>query len=192
MRTRRVTTRRLQVPERARSATTRSAQRYLYAGSLVTNMRYGENPHQEQRFTSTSRRRKARWRPQRSCKARNSLTTTSRTATRRLECVKQFEAPACVIVKHANPCGVAVADSHPGRLRQSFKTDPTSAFGGIIAFNRPLDAKTPHSEIIDKQFVEVIVAPSIDGRCRRCDSRPRKMCACWKLASLGRAARWRL
>ncbi len=75
--------------------------------------------------------------------------------------MKQFEAPACVIVKHANPCGVAVADDILAAYDKAFKTDPTSAFGGIIAFNRPLDEKTA-AAIIERQFVEVIVAPKIE------------------------------
>ena len=78
-----------------------------------------------------------------------------------LECVKSFAEPACVIVKHANPCGVAVSDNILNAYLNAFKTDPTSAFGGIIAFNRPLDAKTAQT-IVDKQFVEVIIAPSVD------------------------------
>jgi phosphoribosylaminoimidazolecarboxamide formyltransferase/IMP cyclohydrolase len=78
-----------------------------------------------------------------------------------LECVKQFEAPACVIVKHANPCGVAVAEDILSAYDKAFKTDPTSAFGGIIAFNRPLDEKTA-AAIIERQFVEVIVAPQVE------------------------------
>ena len=77
-----------------------------------------------------------------------------------LECVKQFKEPACVIVKHANPCGVAIADDIHKAYQRAFTTDPTSAFGGIIAFNRPLDAKTTKA-IIDKQFVEVIVATAL-------------------------------
>ncbi|MCG6396021.1 bifunctional phosphoribosylaminoimidazolecarboxamide formyltransferase/IMP cyclohydrolase, partial [Vibrio alginolyticus] len=77
-----------------------------------------------------------------------------------LECVKQFDKPACVIVKHANPCGVAVADTLLTAYDNAFRTDPTSAFGGIIAFNRELDAKTA-AEIIERQFVEVIIAPSV-------------------------------
>jgi len=78
-----------------------------------------------------------------------------------LECVKQFDAPACVIVKHANPCGVAVAGSLLEAYEKAFQTDPTSAFGGIIAFNEILDIATAKS-IIERQFVEVIVAPEID------------------------------
>jgi phosphoribosylaminoimidazolecarboxamide formyltransferase / IMP cyclohydrolase len=79
-----------------------------------------------------------------------------------LECVRQFPEPACVIVKHANPCGVAVAGSILTAYEKAFRTDPTSAFGGIIAFNRPLDAHTAQS-IVERQFVEVIVAPVIEA-----------------------------
>jgi phosphoribosylaminoimidazolecarboxamide formyltransferase/IMP cyclohydrolase len=78
-----------------------------------------------------------------------------------LECVRQFTQPACVIVKHANPCGVAVSDDIHDAYEKAFATDPTSAFGGIIAFNQPLQGRTAKA-IVDKQFVEVIVAPDID------------------------------
>ena len=74
---------------------------------------------------------------------------------------RSFEAPACVIVKHANPCGVAVAANTLGAYQQAFKTDPTSAFGGIIAFNRPVDAAT--AEAVSAQFLEVLLAPAYDG-----------------------------
>jgi len=76
-----------------------------------------------------------------------------------LECVKNFSEPACVIVKHANPCGVAVAADIGKAYQLAFATDPESAFGGIIAFNRELDAATARA-IVDSQFVEVIIAPS--------------------------------
>jgi phosphoribosylaminoimidazolecarboxamide formyltransferase/IMP cyclohydrolase len=77
-----------------------------------------------------------------------------------LECVKQFSEPACVIVKHANPCGVATDRDILAAYENAYKTDPTSAFGGIIAFNRPLDAVTAKT-IAERQFVEVIVAPNV-------------------------------
>ena len=77
-----------------------------------------------------------------------------------LECVKQFDQPACVIVKHANPCGVAVATDINLAYELAFATDPESSFGGIIAFNRELDAATA-AAICEKQFVEVIIAPSV-------------------------------
>ena len=78
-----------------------------------------------------------------------------------LECVKSFVKPACVIVKHANPCGVSVSEDGIGKAYDlAYATDPESAFGGIIAFNRPLDATTMQA-IISRQFVEVIIAPSV-------------------------------
>ncbi|MFB3103286.1 MAG: bifunctional phosphoribosylaminoimidazolecarboxamide formyltransferase/IMP cyclohydrolase, partial [Pseudomonadales bacterium] len=77
-----------------------------------------------------------------------------------LECVKIFTEPACVIVKHANPCGVAEADDIGAAYEHAFATDPTSAFGGIVAFNRPLDDKTL-ARILEAQFVEVVVAPDV-------------------------------
>ena len=80
-----------------------------------------------------------------------------------LECVRQFDAPACVIVKHANPCGVAVGAACGDAYELAYATDPTSAFGGIIAFNRTLDAATAKA-ILDRQFVEVLIAPDYDAR----------------------------
>uniref|UniRef100_UPI003567EA6B bifunctional phosphoribosylaminoimidazolecarboxamide formyltransferase/IMP cyclohydrolase n=1 Tax=Pseudoalteromonas sp. TaxID=53249 RepID=UPI003567EA6B len=77
-----------------------------------------------------------------------------------LECVKEFDAPACVIVKHANPCGVSIGGNILEAYERAFKTDPTSAFGGIIAFNQELDAATAQA-IVERQFVEVIIAPSV-------------------------------
>ena len=83
-----------------------------------------------------------------------------------LECVKAFpESPACVIVKHANPCGVAIADDLLTAYDLAYQTDTTSAFGGIIAFNRELDGKTAQA-IVDRQFVEVIIAPSISDEAK--------------------------
>lgn len=78
-----------------------------------------------------------------------------------LECVKQFQQPTCVIVKHANPCGVALRDNIFDAYLAAYQTDPTSAFGGIIAFNQPLDFKTSQA-ILDRQFVEVIIAPTVN------------------------------
>ena len=81
------------------------------------------------------------------------------------ECVRQFDEPACVIVKHANPCGVAADKDLLDAYNRAYKTDPTSAFGGIIAFNRPLDGKTA-TAILERQFVEVIIAPDADADAR--------------------------
>ncbi|MBO2698082.1 bifunctional phosphoribosylaminoimidazolecarboxamide formyltransferase/IMP cyclohydrolase [Shewanella algae] len=82
-----------------------------------------------------------------------------------LECVKEFEQPACVIVKHANPCGVALGSDLLDAYNRAFKTDPTSAFGGIIAFNRELDGATA-AAIVERQFVEVIIAPKVSEQAR--------------------------
>jgi phosphoribosylaminoimidazolecarboxamide formyltransferase/IMP cyclohydrolase len=135
--------------------------RILYSGTLVERMRYGENPHQDAAFYIDQRA------PQGSLATATQLQGKALSynniadSDAALECVRQFEAPACVIVKHANPCGVAVAGSLLEAYENAFKTDPTSAFGGIIAFNQPLDVTTAKT-IIDRQFVEVIVAPEID------------------------------
>jgi len=124
-------------------------------------MRYGENPHQNAAFyietgigeasiaTAIQLQGKAL--------SYNNIADTDAA----LECVKQFEQVACVIVKHANPCGVAIDDHIYEAYQRAFSTDPESAFGGIIAFNRKLDAKTAQA-IIDRQFVEVIIAPEVD------------------------------
>jgi len=77
------------------------------------------------------------------------------------DCVRSFDQPACVIVKHANPCGVAVANDVYGAYQKALRTDTTSAFGGIIAFNRPIDAAT--AEAVSAQFVEVLLAPGFEG-----------------------------
>jgi phosphoribosylaminoimidazolecarboxamide formyltransferase/IMP cyclohydrolase len=84
-----------------------------------------------------------------------------------LECVKEFEAAACVIVKHANPCGAAEAATLQDAYRAAFATDPTSAFGGIIAVNRELDAELAQ-EMADNQFIEVVIAPSITSAAKQC------------------------
>jgi len=135
-------------------------ERFLYAGSLLERMRYGENPHQDAAFYIDQRA------PQGSLARATQLQGKALSynniadSDAALECVRQFDAPACVIVKHANPCGVAVAQDIGAAYERAFQTDPTSAFGGIIAFNRPLDARTA-AAIIEKQFVEVIIAPDI-------------------------------
>ena len=134
--------------------------RILYSGSLVERMRYGENPHQEAAFYIDQQAPKGSLATADQLQGKALSYNNIADSDAALECVKQFAAPACVIVKHANPCGVAVAGGILEAYEKAFKTDPTSAFGGIIAFNRPLDAATAKS-IIDRQFVEVIVAPEI-------------------------------
>ena len=132
----------------------------LYSGSLVERMRYGENPHQEAAFYIDQQAPKGSLATADQLQGKALSYNNIADSDAALECVKQFAAPACVIVKHANPCGVAVAGGILEAYEKAFKTDPTSAFGGIIAFNRPLDAATAKS-IINRQFVEVIVAPEI-------------------------------
>ena len=134
--------------------------RILYSGKLVERMRYGENPHQDAAFYIDQKATPGSLATARQLQGKALSYNNIADSDAALECVRQFEAPACVIVKHANPCGVAVANDILGAYEKAFRTDPTSAFGGIIAFNRPLDAKTAKT-IIDKQFVEVIVAPEI-------------------------------
>ena len=129
------------------------------------NLRYGENPHQKAAFyvseygsgtpgeasVATARQLQGKE------LSYNNIADTDAA----LECIKAFGAtPACVIVKHANPCGVAASASLLAAYERAFQTDPESAFGGIIAFNRTLDAETARA-IVDRQFVEVIIAPDV-------------------------------
>ncbi|MEJ2172971.1 MAG: bifunctional phosphoribosylaminoimidazolecarboxamide formyltransferase/IMP cyclohydrolase [Woeseiaceae bacterium] len=134
---------------------------HLYAGRLVARMRYGENPHQDAAFYIDQRAPEGSLAKARQLQGKALSYNNIADSDAALECVRQFEAPACVIVKHANPCGVAVAEDIGTAYDKAFRTDPTSAFGGIIAFNRALDAATART-IIDRQFVEVIVAPAVD------------------------------
>ncbi|MBB4127695.1 phosphoribosylaminoimidazolecarboxamide formyltransferase/IMP cyclohydrolase [Xanthomonas translucens] len=127
----------------------------------VMDLRYGENPHQHAAFYRDL------------CPAPGSLATFQQLQGKELsynniadsdaawECVRQFDAPACVIVKHANPCGVAVGAACGDAYELAYATDPTSAFGGILAFNRTLDAATA-KVILDRQFVEVLIAPDYE------------------------------
>ena len=135
-------------------------ERFLYSGGLTEKLRYGENPHQEAAFYVDQQAAPGSLASARQIQGKALSYNNIADSDAALECVKQFENPACVIVKHANPCGVAVAGSIQEAYEKAFRTDPTSAFGGIIAFNRPLDSKTA-AAIIEKQFVEVIIAPEI-------------------------------
>ncbi len=135
-------------------------ERFLYSGSLSERLRYGENPHQGAAFYIDQRLPAGSLASAKQLHGKALSYNNIADSDAALECVKQFDRPACVIVKHANPCGVAVADDILEAYNKAFKTDPTSAFGGIIAFNRPLDAATA-AAIVDQQFVEVIVAPSV-------------------------------
>ncbi len=128
----------------------------------VQDMRYGENPHQNSAFYVDSKPQEASIATAKQLQGKALSYNNIADTDAALETVKLFDEPSCVIVKHANPCGVAVDEHLLGAYEKAFATDPESAFGGIIAFNRPLDTKTAQA-IIDKQFVEVIIAPSIDA-----------------------------
>ena len=125
------------------------------------DMRYGENAHQKAAFYIDEDINDASIATAKQLQGKALSYNNIADADAALECVKSFDESACVIVKHANPCGVAVSDTLLNAYLNAFKTDPTSAFGGIIAFNRPLDAKTA-TRVIENQFVEVIIAPSIN------------------------------
>jgi phosphoribosylaminoimidazolecarboxamide formyltransferase/IMP cyclohydrolase len=124
------------------------------------DLRYGENPHQQAAFYSDPRAIGASVTAASQLQGKELSYNNIADADTALECVRQFESPACVIVKHANPCGVALADDIGAAYDAAYRTDPTSAFGGIIAFNRELDAATAQT-IVERQFVEVILAPSV-------------------------------
>jgi phosphoribosylaminoimidazolecarboxamide formyltransferase/IMP cyclohydrolase len=121
-------------------------------------MRYGENPHQHAAFYREAHPAEAGIATAKQLQGKELSYNNVADTDAALECVKNFEQPACVIVKHANPCGVAVAADIGKAYKLAFATDPESAFGGIIAFNRELDADTARA-IVDSQFVEVIIAP---------------------------------
>jgi phosphoribosylaminoimidazolecarboxamide formyltransferase/IMP cyclohydrolase len=130
---------------------------FHFAGDKVQEMRYGENPHQSAAFyrdEAPAPGALATWRQLQGKELSYNNVADSDAAW---ECVKTFVEPACVIVKHANPCGVAIAVDPLAAYRKALATDPTSAFGGIIAFNRPVDAAT--LEAVSAQFVEVVIAP---------------------------------
>jgi len=131
----------------------------------VQELRYGENPHQRAAFYRTLGARGASVGSGQILQGKELSYNNIADADSAIECVRQFESPACVIVKHANPCGAALGSSILEAYEHAYRTDPTSAFGGIIAFNRPLDAKTAHT-IIERQFAEVIIAPSVTDEAR--------------------------
>jgi phosphoribosylaminoimidazolecarboxamide formyltransferase / IMP cyclohydrolase len=125
------------------------------------DMRYGENPHQRGAFYVASDAQPGTIAAARQLLGKELSYNNVADSDAALECVKAFsDRPACVIVKHANPCGVAEADTLAAAYDRAYLTDPESAFGGIIAFNRELDAETA-AKIVERQFVEVILAPSV-------------------------------
>ena len=129
------------------------------------SLRYGENSHQQAAFYVESQPAEASVATATQLQGKALSFNNIADTDAALECVKSFSEPACVIVKHANPCGVAIGETIADAYARAFKTDPTSAFGGIIAFNRELDKATAEA-IVAQQFVEVIIAPVVSAGAR--------------------------
>ena len=127
----------------------------------VQEMRYGENPHQSAAFYREQAAGPGALANYRQLQGKELSYNNIADADAAWECVKTFDQPACVIIKHANPCGVAVATDSAGAYAKALQTDPTSAFGGIIAFNRPVDETA--AQLVSKQFVEVLIAPAFSA-----------------------------
>ena len=130
----------------------------------LQDLRYGENPHQQAAFYRDLKRVPGALSNYVQLQGKELSYNNIADADAAWECVKTFERPACVIVKHANPCGVAVGNELSVAYKRAFSTDPTSAFGGIIAFNRALDATA--AEALIQQFVEVVIAPQVSMQAR--------------------------
>ncbi|HEX7811723.1 MAG TPA: bifunctional phosphoribosylaminoimidazolecarboxamide formyltransferase/IMP cyclohydrolase, partial [Burkholderiales bacterium] len=130
----------------------------------LQDLRYGENPHQQAAFYRDLRPVPGAISNYAQLQGKELSYNNIADADAAWECVKTFDQPACVIIKHANPCGVAIAASPAEAYRRAFKTDPTSAFGGIIAFNREVDRET--AEAVSQQFVEVLIAPRVSAEAR--------------------------
>ncbi len=131
----------------------------------LQDLRYGENPHQAAAFYRDQRPIEGGLARYRQVQGKELSYNNIADADAAWECVKSFTDPACVIVKHANPCGVAIGDNLLSAYAKAFSTDPTSAFGGIIAFNRAIDRAT--AEEVGKQFAEVIIAPRVEPEAKQ-------------------------
>ncbi len=129
------------------------------------DLRYGENPHQQAAFYSDPRAIGSTVTTARQIQGKELSFNNIADSDTALECVREFDQPACVIVKHANPCGVALGSDVADAYARAYRTDPTSAFGGIIAINRELDAGLAKA-ILDRQFVEVILAPGVSAEAK--------------------------
>ena len=130
---------------------------FNWQGAKRQDLRYGENPHQQAAFYVDRAAVPGTIAAARQLQGKELSYNNIADADAAWECVKTFAEPTCVIVKHANPCGVAVAAAPLQAYRRAFATDPTSAFGGIIAFNREVDGET--AEAVGAQFAEVLIAP---------------------------------
>ena len=131
----------------------------------LADLRYGENPHQAAAFYRDAEPVPGGLAGYRQLQGKELSYNNIADADAAWECVKSFEVPACVIVKHANPCGVALGATPLEAYRKAFATDPTSAFGGILAFNRSLDRAA--ADAVGKQFAEVIIAPHVEPEARQ-------------------------
>ena len=129
------------------------------------SMRYGENPHQKAAFYTERNPSEASISTANQIQGKELSFNNIADTDAALELVKTFSETACVIVKHANPCGVSIGATQFEAYDRAYKTDPTSAFGGIIAFNTELDGETAQA-IVDRQFVEVIIAPSVSAEAK--------------------------
>ena len=128
-------------------------------------LRYGENPHQDAAFYVEKHAAAGTLAHYTQLQGKELSYNNIADADAAWQCCRAFDVPACVIVKHANPCGVAIAETTLTAYLRALETDPTSAFGGIIAFNREVDGAT--AEAVSKQFVEVVLAPSISAAARK-------------------------
>ena len=135
----------------------------------VDDLRYGENPHQTAALYRDTHPAAGTLALARQLQGKELSYNNLADADAAWECVKGFSEPACVIVKHANPCGAAIGESLADAYGKAFKTDPVSAFGGILAFNRALDAAT--ADAVGQQFSEVIVAPRVEPEAQKLLSR---------------------
>ena len=133
--------------------------------NIAQHLRYGENPHQKAAFYRDESMTPGSLANYQQLQGKELSYNNIADTDAAWECVKTFDRPACVIVKHANPCGIAIAETTLRAYQLAFATDPTSAFGGIIAFNRIIDTDT--AEAVLKQFVEVIIAPEITQEARQ-------------------------
>ena len=140
-------------------------ERYTTQVHKIMDLRYGENPHQDAAFYRDASVPVGALAGFTQLQGKELSYNNIGDADAAWECVKTFDACACVIVKHANPCGVAVSTTPLEAYQRAFSTDPSSAFGGIIAFNREIDAATAAAVI--KQFVEVIIAPAVSAEAKQ-------------------------
>jgi phosphoribosylaminoimidazolecarboxamide formyltransferase/IMP cyclohydrolase len=149
----------------AKGAAREFPDRLNLAFRLAQTLRYGENPHQHAAFYVERDPARGTLASFRQLQGKELSYNNIADADAAWECCRTFDVPACVIIKHANPCGVAIAQSPLEAYRRAFLTDPTSAFGGIIAFNQPVDG--PTAEAVSRQFVEVVIAPAYEEAARK-------------------------